>query len=191
MSRFWKFLSAILVVGLVATVGVGIVSAQDDPPEPPLDGRGRGRGARGMGFDREGGMGLFAIDSDAIHAELAGLLNIDIDVFEAAIESGETIFTLAQEYGVDVEVLQAVMAEAHAEALAQAVADGVITQEQADWMLERQTMRYEGFSGEIGELGEKEFGGFGQGRWDGTRMPRTGQFDGFRPDFMGGDGSCQ
>lgn len=188
MSRFWKFLSAILVVGLVATVGVGIVSAQDDTPEPPLDGRGRGRG---MGFDREGGMGLFAIDSDAIHAKLAELLGMKIDDFEAAHEAGETIYSLALEYGVDVEVLQAVMAEAHAEALAQAVADGVITQEQADWMLERQTMRYEGFSGEIGELGEKEFGGFGQGRWDGTRMPRTGQFDGFRPDFMGGDGSCQ
>jgi hypothetical protein len=93
--------------------------------------------------------------------------------FEAAIEEGETLATLAETYDVDFEDLREAMDEARAEVLELAVKDGTITKEQAEWMQQGPGMR--GPRGPMlgdcdgeGPLGEGggEFGPRG-GRWGG------------------------
>lgn len=134
MSKLMKVLGLIAVVGLVAGIGASAVYAQD---ETPLSPRGtRGSRGQGMGLALEDGNEMFKIDQEAIHQELADLLGIDVDVMESALESGETLSSLALEYDVNFDILRAVFDEARAEVIAQAVEDGTITQEQADWILD-------------------------------------------------------
>lgn len=83
-----------------------------------------------------GGRGL---DGAALEA-VAEVLGMSTDDLSAALESGKTLTELAEEAGVDVQEIQdalsAVRAEALRERIAQAVEDGNITQEHADWLLE-------------------------------------------------------
>ena len=64
---------------------------------------------------------------------LAELLGMTVDELQAELEAGKTITELAEEKGVDLEAAQI---EAMKERIQQAVEDGTISQEQADWMLE-------------------------------------------------------
>jgi hypothetical protein len=82
---------------------------------------------------REAGQALREyIDQDAV---LADLLGLSAEEFEAAKEEG-SIRDLVEASGLSQEEIQTAMEEAHAAAVAQAVADGVITQEQADQLEE-------------------------------------------------------
>jgi hypothetical protein len=105
-----------------------------------------------------------AIDEEALHAKFADALGITSEAFEAAIAEGETLYSLAQEHEVDFAVLKALMEEAHAAALAQAVEDGRVTQEQADWILERREAMGAGAPEFFGRRGPGAFGlGAGEG----------------------------
>ncbi len=64
-------------------------------------------------------------------AVLADLLGLTVEELEAAKEDG-SIRDLVEASGLTQEEIQAAMEEAHDAAVAQAIADGVITQEQAD-----------------------------------------------------------
>jgi DNA-directed RNA polymerase specialized sigma24 family protein len=98
--------------------------------------RGGGRGEFGPG---DGGV-LSAYD-DQIHAALADALGMTEEELEAARAEGKTLAQIAEEQGVALEDVQAAMQAAFEEALQQAVEDGVLTQEQADAMLERMQAR--------------------------------------------------
>ena len=74
MERFWKVLSLGLIVGIVAVIGVGMVFAQDDTPEPPLEGK--GRGPWHWGHDRGGRKGFPGIDREEVKSRLADALGI-------------------------------------------------------------------------------------------------------------------
>ena len=163
MERFWKVLSLTLLVGIVAALGIGMVFAQDDTPEPPL--KGDGREPWGWGHERGGRMGFLAIDRDELHAKLADALGLTVEEFEAAIESGETLSSLAEQANMTLEELQTLMQDFRAEALTQAVAEGTITQEQADQMLERMERKGERCGGKFGGPGGHggRGGGFGKG----------------------------
>ena len=102
------------------------------------------------------------IDREAI---LAQVLGMTADELEAAHEEGVNIRDLLEEHGLDREAIQDAMQAAHEEAIAQAVADGVITQAQADAL-----ENGEGFGGR---------GGFpGRGGRDGRgRDMNPGGFD--------------
>lgn len=139
MERFWKVLSLSLIVGIVAVVGVGMVFAQGGTPEPPYDGEGFGLGRRSHGHgDR---MGFFGIDKEEVRTRLADTLGLTLEQFDAAIAEGETLASLAQAKGVSFEDLRDVMGELHDEALAKAVQDGTITQEQADQIVEGRAVK--------------------------------------------------
>lgn len=64
---------------------------------------------------------------------LAEQLGMTTDELQAELEAGKTVTELAEEKGVD---LEAARIEAMKERIQQAVEDGTLTQEKADWMLQ-------------------------------------------------------
>jgi uncharacterized membrane protein len=144
MERFWKVLSLSLIVGIVAVVVVGMVFAQDDTPEPPFDGEGRGprygdHGFGVMGHDR--GKGFPGHDREEVKARLAEVLGMTVEEFDAAIADGETLASLAEAKGMSLEELRQAMEELFDKALAEAVQEGRITQEQADQIQEGRAVK--------------------------------------------------
>ena len=145
MNKYVKILGVAAVVGVVALVGVAAVFAQ--PPAPTqtpggfgpgmMGGYGRMGGGSGPGW-MGGGFGLMAEYRDLIHTQIAEALGLTLDELNAELAAGKTPFVIAQEKGIDFAKVQEAMQAAHAEALKQAVEDGKLTQEQADWMLARQ-----------------------------------------------------
>lgn len=109
---------------------------------------------------------------------LASVLGLTADQLADARESGTSLRDLIAESGMDRAALHEAMMAAHEAAVAQAVADGVITQEQADDL----------------EFGEGNgFGGHGHGRHGGNRGgPRSNGGEGPLNDgssnFRGGAG---
>jgi lambda repressor-like predicted transcriptional regulator len=87
---------------------------------------------------------------------LAEALGMSVEDLQAARAEGETLSTLLEAQGLDALTVREALTEAHETALAQAVEDGVITQEQADNM--------------PGLMG----GGFGPRNMPGGRMMRPG-----------------
>jgi molybdopterin converting factor small subunit len=69
------------------------------------------------------------LDRDTLLAEALGM---SVAELQAAYEDGATLSTLMSDRGIDAATLREALTEAHSAALARAVADGVITQEQAD-----------------------------------------------------------
>jgi hypothetical protein len=140
-----------VVLGLSAFAGVHGAAAQTVTPQAPFGGRGPGGG-------------VLEPYEDIIHEKIADVLGISLEDFEAQVEAGATLFDLAAKYGVDFDDVREAMLEGRAEAIKQAVADGVITQEQADWMLQRMGgMGYRRGSGMgacdgTGRLGQRPFG---------------------------------
>jgi polyhydroxyalkanoate synthesis regulator phasin len=123
------------------------------------DGFGFGKMGR-LGGRRGGPMGGFKGCLPGNHEWLAEQLGMTVDELQAELEAGKTVAELAEEKGVD---LEAARIEAMKEHIQQAVEDGTLTQEQADWMLEGLEQGFMpggrgfGFGGRGGR-----FGGFGK-----------------------------
>jgi uncharacterized membrane protein len=116
---------------LLAGVRVTTAYAQDGtPPTPPAgqpgDEHGPGHGRRGL--------------SEAALAAAAETLDMTTEEVSAALAGGETLADLAAAAGVDIEDVHAAIQAAHAVELRAkieaGVADGSITQDKADWLLE-------------------------------------------------------
>jgi len=101
---------------------------------------------------------------------LAEQLGMTVDELQVELEAGKTIAELAEEKGVD---LDAARIEAMKERIQQAVEDGKMTQEQADWMLQGLEQgfmpggRGPGFGGRGGHF--RGFGG--RGFWGQSNGP--------------------
>ena len=92
----------------------------------------------------------------------AQALGLTPEELETRRLAGDTLWDIAQEQGMTTEQFQEMMTTARTSAINQAVADGVITQAQADFMLERmETMMGNGVGPGFG-MGN---GGCG-GRWN-------------------------
>ncbi len=92
-------------------------------------------GFGGMGGDDDrGDGGLMFMGGSGINEAIAGALGISTDELASQIKSGKSLAELAQ--GKEQAVKDAIVAAVDAQ-LDQAVADGKMTQEQADQMLER------------------------------------------------------
>jgi hypothetical protein len=123
-----------LALLLGAVGGVSVVSAQEVTPESeesPTSGlftRGRGM----FGFGRGSQWTMFDTAAD--------VLGLTPDELFDELRGGATMEDVAEAQEVDVEqvqeALQAAQEEARLEAIEQAVEDGDMSQEQADWMLE-------------------------------------------------------
>jgi hypothetical protein len=134
MNKFFRMTSVITVlIALIVFAGVTAAFAQgpNQPDGSTLPGMNQAQNAAGAG------MGLMAVDEAAMHEAVAGALSLTVEQFEAQVANGENAYTLAQKLGVDFATVQAAMDAAHAAALQQAVNDGLIARERADWMLSR------------------------------------------------------
>lgn len=157
MNAFVKGSIVLVLVAAIGVVGVSAVSAQGD--EPPV-------GPSGPMYFGDG-PGLLAEYDDVIHQALADALGISLSELEAARQDGVRLPELAEANGVDLEDLGQVMADARAEAIEQALADGAITEEQAEWLTERGGLRFGGMHrggcDGGGRLGEGPVGPRGRG----------------------------
>ena len=98
---------------------------------------GRGMGGQGM-MGGIGGRGMMGgMGGSRLLTTAADKLGMSLDDLQAALQDGKTIAGLAEEKGVDIQtIIDAYLAEVKSD-LDQAVADGKITQEQADAQLEQ------------------------------------------------------
>lgn len=143
-------LLALLVVGVV---GATNVFAQSSTSTPFHGGPGGGHG-RGLGT-----------------AELeaaAKVLNMTADELSTALQSGKTLEQIASDAGVDFAKVQEAIQAAHVtelrDRIQQALDDGTITQENADWLLEGLDKGFIGVPGAFGLGGPHGGpGGFGPG----------------------------
>lgn len=124
----WVIGALVIALLAVGVYGTTTVFANDGSPPLPFGGRGPGGPRDGRGLD---GAALEAV---------ANVLDMSTDDLSAALENGQTIQELADAAGVDMQeihdALSAFRAENMRERIAQAVQDGTMTQEKADWLLE-------------------------------------------------------
>ena len=172
MSKWIKFVGVAVLAAAFVVGGVTVASAQgDNPTDKPALGPWGPQNGRGPGP----GMGLMAEYSDVIHEALAETLGISVAEFEEARDEGLRLLDLAEEYDVDLDELFEAMEAARAEVLEQALEDGVISQEQYDWMSDRPA-RPGGVGARMGQCD-----GDGPMRdGTGTFAPRGGRFGGRR-----------
>lgn len=97
----------------------------------------RGSFGSGTGIPLDYSINLDGVLEDLLHTSLADALSMDIIDLTARMDAGETFATIALELGYDYAAISEMIVAARADALAQAVVDGLITQEQADWLSSR------------------------------------------------------
>jgi len=78
---------------------------------------------------------------------LAAKLDLTEKDVEAQIASGKTMYQIALDAGIAEADVPALLAEVHKTALDKAVTDGVISREQADFMLQRMASASRGYNG--------------------------------------------
>ena len=153
----------ILIAGLVVmalvVLGVGVAFAQGPTPYA-------GNGP--MVQNGEGWM------HDYVEQALAAKLGLTEEQVEDELAAGKPMYQIALDNGIQQEALTDFMNGVHQDAFAAAVKDGVVTQEQADWMLQRMQSR----------------GGYGPGNCpmhngQGGQVNRGG---GYGPGMMNGNG---
>jgi len=149
-----------LIVVLVASLAGGALVFADEPTPPaqaPF-------GCRGGGFGLWGG-------SWTVFDAAAEALGLTAEEFFAELHDGKTLTEIAEEQDTTVEevyeAINAIRVEAMRDAIEQAVEDGNLTREQADWLLEGLDKgffpmgRGFGFGGMRGGFGRGMKGGFG------------------------------
>lgn len=109
-------IAAIIVLALGA-IGVGVAFAQGG--QPPA------------------GQGGYGWMHDYVERALAGKLGLTEEQVEDQLASGKPMYQIALDNGIKQEDLANFMSGVHKDAFANAVKDGVLTQAQADRMLQR------------------------------------------------------
>jgi Spy/CpxP family protein refolding chaperone len=131
---------ALVAILVVAFGTAGYVYAQSPTPGTPAQGfgMGGGRGPRGGGMMGNRGAGnQDGIMHDEMVAAFAEKLGMTAADLEKRIAAGETMAQIADSKGITADQFTAMMTEARSQAIDQAVKNGTLTQEQADWMKQR------------------------------------------------------
>ena len=124
-------LMAAFIVLVLGVLGAGVVYAQGG--QPPRGGM--------MGNGSYGWM------HDYVEQALAAKLGLTEGQVEDALAAGKPMYQIALDNGIAQEELASFMNEVHKAAFDKAVKDGVITQERADWMLQRMQNMYQNGTG--------------------------------------------
>jgi hypothetical protein len=159
-----KFTITIMVIAVVvlALGAAGVAYAQST-----AQGTGTGSGSGRMGGrGSNGGMGAGNMNAgdgilhDYMIAAYAEELNIPIADLEARLDQGETMAQIAISTGLTFDQFRTLMIETRLQAIDQAVADGTLTQQQADWMKQHGAGQMAG--GQVGNGRGMRGGGQGQ-----------------------------
>jgi hypothetical protein len=152
MSRTTKILGLTVLVLAIAALGVSSVFAQTATPPATQTTPQKSSG----GFGRGGFCGQTGLDA------AAKALKLTTEEMQAQLWGGQTLSGLADKAGVDIAdvqaAVQAACQQAQIDAINQAVTDGQLTRENADWLIEGIQKGYIG-----GSKGDFGFGGFGMG----------------------------
>lgn len=166
-----RYLIIALLVGVIGILAItGAVYAQRPTPSAPGQGWGMMGGQGGMMGGRGGMMGGAGqgLMHEYMQAELAAKLGLSEADLEKTYSEGQTFWQIAQDKGFTTEQAQQIMVDARSAALDKMVADGKITQEQADWMKNHMSGAT-GMMGGGGCMGGGNVtGGFRGGRNSGT-----------------------
>jgi hypothetical protein len=151
-----------LIVVALAALGVGAVFAQGS--QPPVQ--------NGAGWMH-----------DYVEQALAARLGLNEQQVEDQLAAGKTMYDIALDNGIKQEDVATFLNEVHTEAFAKAVEDGVLTQEQADWMLQRMQNRGFGFGTGNCPMHNGQGGPAGTGRGFGPGMMQN-RGNGYGPGMM-------
>lgn len=161
---------SILIGGLlVALLVIGVIGATNayaqSPTNTPLHDDGPGGRGRGLG----------QVELEAA----AKVLGMTTDELSTALQNGKTLEQLAQDANVDVQDVKDAIQAAHATEIRshiqQALDDGTITQENADWLLEGLDKGFIGVPGAFGFGGPHGQGGPGFGPSNNNQTPPAQQ----------------
>lgn len=170
--------AAIAVVAVLAVLGVGFAFAQAMTPW--------GYGMMGNGYGMMGGFGqngdatwmqtmhqwMQTTGARSVHTvvwgSLADTLGLTQDELNAELSAGKTLAQIADAQGVSQTQLAAALETSVKAGLDRAIAEGALTQAQADWMLSQMAGRYEWMLTHMG-TGT----GFGPGGCHGTFTPQN------------------
>lgn len=155
-------LIAVILVAALSLGAVGYAFAQSQYPQGAdatcpyggtgMMGGGYGRGMMGNGAGRgmmgaqgacgaaNGGQGLL---QGYVLSGFASAFGMTTEDLQARLDAGDTMWVVAQEKGYTTETFTELMTQVRSDAFAQGVADGVITQAQADWMQQRMNQKLE------------------------------------------------
>ena len=142
-----------VVLAALVVFGVGVVFAQGSTPYA------------GNGPMMQYGGGWM---HDYVEQALAAKLGLTEAQVEEQFAAGKPMYQIALDNGIKQEELTDFLSGVHQAAFAAAVKDGVLTQKQADWMLQRMQNR----------------GGYGTGNCP----MQNGQGGGYGPGMMNGNG---
>ncbi|MEI7848577.1 MAG: hypothetical protein WCK35_22435 [Chloroflexota bacterium] len=161
MKKILGIVSAVVIA--VVIFGAGFVFAQSNVAQAAGLPAGYGPGSMNGGM---GGRGSMVQMHEYVEQALADKLGIAKADVETALDSGKTMYQLAIDKGIKAADVTTLLTEVHKTAFAKAVADGVLTQAQADLML--QNMTANGFTGipmqnGAGMMRGNRGGGRGQG----------------------------
>jgi hypothetical protein len=128
MKKYWKPAVLVAVVAALSLAVVGTAAAQEanpDKPWPPFGGRGEG---------------LFSQHMWQVFDAVAEALGLSPQTLFSELHGGKTVEELAEARNVDMdqvqEAIQGLRLEQQRARIEQAVQDGQITRQRADWMLE-------------------------------------------------------
>jgi hypothetical protein len=173
--------SLIVIVAVLVLGTAGYAYAQTQQPGSEVRAQGMmggGRGGRGMMGGGYGMMGAYDDEvegygpmHDAMLQGFAGAFGLTVEELQAQLDAGETMYTIAEAQGFTLEQFRELMLQVRTDALNQLVADGTITQEQADWMLSH-----------MSQMGQGGYGpGAGGSRWAAVARPRWSLEQQLRP----------
>ena len=179
-------LVAVIAVLALGAIGLGVAYAQNPTPTNPFYPGGMMRGFWGQagGPSSMAAMHSWMTSTGGMHTlvweAVANALGITTDELNAELTNGKSLADLAEEKGLDRAALVTELESAHEAGLSQAVADGVLTQDQANAMLAQMEGRYEWMldnmtSGSYGYGMMRGRGGM-MGRFFGRSSSSGGQF---------------
>ena len=155
MMKFVQCMSVAAVVAVLTVLGLGAIALVRPAAAADLQAGSAAAVAHGGGgFHSEAGL-----------EAAAAALGMTVDELRTQLWAGESLADLADEAGVDLQVVQDAVTAANEaatrDAIAQAVDDGTITQAHADWLIEGLEAGYWGGSDGFG-FGPRGFRGPGR-----------------------------
>jgi hypothetical protein len=155
-----KILATTLIVVLIAALSVGVVIAEEVPPTTPT---------RPGRYNRSQGVSSNGILAEYTQQAIADLLGITLEEYEAYKLTGASFYDIAADLGIAPEKMVTLQADARELARQTALADGMLTETEAQSFQERVGNGQGGWhQGGRGLRNGNGGGQFGTGLYDGT-----------------------